>query len=94
MVSPYALYLQIWIDCFCKQGTKRGKTILRKQLDALAPQAEMYLKQHKEAEKLEQRIEEAERRVETLQQRDLFDVREQGREREDGGKEKRAGVGS
>lgn len=48
----------------------------------------------KEAETLEQRIEEAERRVETLQQRDLFDVREQGREREDDGKEKRAGVGS
>lgn len=48
----------------------------------------------KEAEKLEQRIEETERRVETLQQRDLFEVREQGREREDGGKEKRAGIGS
>lgn len=48
----------------------------------------------KEAETLEMRIEEAEMRVETLQQRDLFDVREQGREREDGGKEKRAGVGS
>lgn len=48
----------------------------------------------KEAETLEMRIEEAEMRVETLQQRDLFDVREQGREREDDGKEKRAGVGS
>lgn len=30
--------------------TKRGKAILRKQFDALAPQAEMYLKQHKEAD--------------------------------------------
>lgn len=48
----------------------------------------------KEAEKLEQRIEEAERRVEALQQRDLFEVREQGREQEDDGKAKRAGVGS
>lgn len=48
----------------------------------------------KEAEKLEQRIEEAERRVETLQQRELFEVREQGREREDDGKAKRAGIGS
>lgn len=47
-----------------------------------------------EAETLEQRIEEAERCVEALQQRDLFEVREQGREREDGGKEKRARVGS
>lgn len=50
MVSPYALYLQLWINCFCGQGSKRGKTILRKQLDALAPQAETYLKQHKEAD--------------------------------------------
>lgn len=48
----------------------------------------------KEAEKLEQRIEEAERCVEALQQRDLFEVREQGREREDDGKEKRARLGS
>ena len=47
-----------------------------------------------EAEKLEQRIEEAERRVEALQQRDLFEVREEEREREDDRKEKRAGVGS
>lgn len=48
----------------------------------------------KEAETLEQRIEEAERCVEALQQRDLFDVREQGREREDDRKAKRARVGS
>lgn len=48
----------------------------------------------KEAEKLERRVETAERHVETLQQRDLFDVREQGMERENDGKAKRAGVGS
>lgn len=48
----------------------------------------------KEAETLEMRIEEAERRVEALQQRDLFEVRGQGREQEDDGKAKRAGIGS
>lgn len=48
----------------------------------------------KEAEKLEQRIEEAERCVEALQQRDLFEVREEEREREDDRKAKRARVGS